>query len=65
VNVAATAQICPWRVLIDRLTTWENIARKGVSLGSNTCPLCNKQEDKIKHLFINCEVATKVWDKWI
>lgn len=28
---------------------------------NSDCPLCNKTEENIDHIFINCDVAVNVW----
>ena len=67
-KVAPLAQVCVWRILLDRLQIRKNLVRRGVALISTLCSFCNKVEETIQYLFINCEVVQKVWDScdiWI
>ncbi|KAL7597976.1 hypothetical protein Lser_V15G26000 [Lactuca serriola] len=48
-----------WRAVLDRLPVAMNLARRGVSLESSTCPLCNNDQESRDHLLIKCEVATE------
>jgi len=47
--------------MLENLLTRLNLERRGVLVVSNLCPLCNKVEETIQHVLINCEVAQKIW----
>ena len=58
------AKVCVWRVLIGKLPTRDNLIRRQITLPSPLCLLCNIEEEKVQHVFFNCSVAQKVWDKY-
>jgi len=67
-KVAPSALVCAWRLLLDRLPTRSNLARRGVQLESVQCPLCQEHVETAKHLFNTCRVARQVWDmcdRWV
>jgi len=49
-----------WRILLDKLPTRINLARRGVQLANQLCPLCQKDVESIDHLFNTCFVAQLV-----
>jgi len=54
--------------MLEKLPTRLNLEKRGITVLSNMCPLCNKVEEIAQHVFINCEIAKKVWDncdRWI
>jgi hypothetical protein len=59
-----------WKVLLNRVPTKVNLATRN-ALGpedSTRCVLCNAMEESSRHLFLHCEVASRVWCKlmvWI
>jgi len=67
-KAAPLALFLVWRVLWNRIPTRANLAVRGVQLVSTTCSMCNMYEESVDHLFLNCDIARKVWDnydKWI
>jgi len=67
-KVVPSALVCAWRLLLDRLPTRSNLARRGVQLESVQCPLCQEHVETAKHLFNTCSVARQVWDmcdRWV
>ena len=67
-KVAGSAQLCVWKAMLDKLPTRLNLVKRGIIIPTNLCPLCKKAEESVQHVFINCEVAQKVWDncdRWI
>jgi len=67
-KVAPTTQVLVWRVLWNRLPTRGNLVVREVQLANTLCPLCNMFEKTVDHLFINCDIARKIWDlcdQWI
>jgi len=62
-----TAQICVWRALQDRLTTYENLQNRGILVNNGICVFCSIQVETNNHLFLNCVVVARIWklcDKW-
>jgi hypothetical protein len=52
-----------WKALLNRIPTRCNLARRNV-LGpeaNSTCVLCNRLEESTLHLFIHCDMSSKVW----
>lgn len=54
----------------DRLPTKENLMKRGIVTeeADLVCPLCNQHPETAYHLFINCELAQRIWQacySWI
>jgi len=67
-KIVPLAIICAWTLLLDRLPTRVNLARRGIQVGNVCCPLCNDGVESTQHLFSTCRVAQSVWDqceRWI
>jgi len=67
-SVAPSAIVSTWRILLDRLPTRLNLARRGVQLVNLLCPLCLDGDESTDHLFNTCRVVQQVWDqcdRWI
>ncbi|GJV17322.1 RNA-directed DNA polymerase, eukaryota, reverse transcriptase zinc-binding domain protein [Tanacetum coccineum] len=47
-----------WRAAFDRLPTRTNLFRRGVSLPSTTCPICDIVEEDIDHMFSIGDLAS-------
>eukprot|EP00253_Pinus_taeda_P001635 PITA_01635 len=45
-----------WLLMQRKTLTWENLQRKGFS-GPSKCPLCNREEETMNHLFNNCDLV--------
>jgi len=50
-----------WRVLLDRISTTMVLSRRGVSVPTPLCAMCQDKEESSQHLFIECMIAQKVW----
>nr|KAJ0186695.1 hypothetical protein LSAT_V11C900467460 [Lactuca sativa] len=46
-----------WRAVLDRLRVASNLSKRGVSVQSNLCSLCNNEQETGDHLLIRCNVA--------
>nr|XP_043638054.1 uncharacterized protein LOC122609060 [Erigeron canadensis] len=60
--------ILAWRILLDRLPTRCNLAKKDVDIPSVLCPLCSGSAETRDHLFGACEIASNIWhsiSKWL
>jgi len=67
-NVAPSVLVGAWRLLLDRLPTRSNLARRGVQLGNLQCPLGQEGVETANHLFNTCSVVQQVWDqcdRWV
>lgn len=52
-----------WRMLLNRIPTISNLALRHVigPENSHMCPLCGRVEETTTHLFLHCDLASKVW----
>jgi len=67
-KIMPPAIICACSLLLDRLPTRVNLARKGIQVGNSCCPLCSEGVESTQHLFSICRVARSVWDqceRWV
>jgi len=67
-SAAPSAILGVWRILLDRLSTRLNLARRGVQLVNPLCLLCQDGVESTDHLFNTCIVVQQVWDqcdRWI
>ncbi|XP_058783739.1 uncharacterized protein LOC131658465 [Vicia villosa] len=58
-------KIFGWRLLQDRLATREQLVKRGILENDERC-FCVfgcSQEGDIRHLFLDCDVARRVWEK--
>jgi len=68
VKAMPKALITTLRVLLDRFLTSVNLIRRGVSVNSPLCALCNLSKESSQHLFIYCVYTQRVWSRcyrWI
>jgi len=56
-NVAPSALVGAWRLLLDRLPIRSNLVRSTVQLGNLQCPLCQEGVETANHLFNTCSVV--------
>ena len=52
-----------WLLMHRKTLTWENLRKKGFC-GPSRCPLYNKEEETMNHLFNTCESANLMWN-WV
>ncbi|GJY91591.1 putative RNA-directed DNA polymerase [Tanacetum coccineum] len=50
-----------WRLFFDRLPTRCNLDARGVDLDSTRCPICDEDHESSQHLFVECLVASSLW----
>jgi len=60
-NVLVTA----WRALLDRLPTKANLMTRGVMINSQPCVMCGGGIESAQHLFLDCTVAQRVWNRFL
>ncbi|KAJ9545124.1 hypothetical protein OSB04_024831 [Centaurea solstitialis] len=59
-----------WRTLRDSLATLDNLSKRGVSVPSDECKLCNAKPETLNHLFGECSTTSIVsahlsrWLEW-
>ncbi|GLT88784.1 hypothetical protein SLE2022_067930 [Rubroshorea leprosula] len=46
-----------WKALRDRLPTKLKLAKKGVQLDTNNCPLCGEQDENADHRSFSCKAT--------
>jgi len=54
-------QFTTWRVLTNTIATKENLLRHGISLLCDHYPLCDVDEETIRHNFFECRVSWRIW----
>ncbi|XP_071694340.1 uncharacterized protein [Rutidosis leptorrhynchoides] len=54
--------IFTWRLKMHRLATKENLEKKGITLPSSVCALCDDHSDTDLHVFVNCNISQNIWD---
>ena len=68
VKALLIAQFFAWRVISNRVATYDNLQRKGVLLSNNTCVMCGINVEYVSHLFFSGKVVAHVWkmcDLWV
>lgn len=45
----------------NRLPTRDVMFRRNISVVSTVCPVCEREEESVDHIFIMCEVAQVLW----
>ena len=63
INAQPLSYFTAWRVMEDKISTKANLERRGISIGSNICCLCEEDEETTSHLFCSCRVAWLMWSK--
>ncbi|GJS03117.1 putative RNA-directed DNA polymerase, eukaryota, reverse transcriptase zinc-binding domain protein [Tanacetum coccineum] len=49
-----------WRARLDRLPTRHNLIKRGVTLESSMCPICNLAIEDSAHVFFQCDLAKSI-----
>nr|GEW28397.1 RNA-directed DNA polymerase, eukaryota [Tanacetum cinerariifolium] len=65
--VPIKVNILAWKVKIDALPTRLNISRRGITLDSIQCPICESGVESTYHLFFECNMAghlARMISKW-
>lgn len=54
-----------WRMMLNRLPTRDHLARRGIlhSAHENACILCFEEEENLSHMFFQCRISTRIWNK--
>jgi len=60
-NRILRATIIGWRVLIDRIPTKKNLAKRGVKVANRLCDLCKEEDETTRHLFFECKIVKDLW----
>ena len=51
-----------WHLKFDRLPTRFNLDIRDIDLHSTRCPVCDGAIETAQHLFVECEVASNLWN---
>ena len=64
-NAPSKILIFAWRVLINKIATRDALSRRGVLRddADRRCVLCSSEDETIKHIFLDCRVAKKIWQQ--
>jgi hypothetical protein len=58
-----------WQVLLNRIPTRDNLCKRGMLNRDDTlCPLCGRETETTRHLFLHCPFATANWyalNRWL
>jgi len=61
-KVMSSVQSYVWRTLTDRITTKQNLHKRGVMVGDTLCVFCGKEEESTSHNLVSCKVSIEVWN---
>ncbi|KAJ9564171.1 hypothetical protein OSB04_000137 [Centaurea solstitialis] len=59
--VPAKVNVLVWRIQLNRIPTRFNLMKRGVTLISDSCPLCNSDVETAEHLFRDCAFSKVVF----
>jgi len=59
VKALPTAQLCVWRALQDRLTTFVCVEKRGTQSAYNMCVMCDLEEEN-HNLFLTCSITSRI-----
>ncbi|GJV65517.1 RNA-directed DNA polymerase, eukaryota, reverse transcriptase zinc-binding domain protein [Tanacetum coccineum] len=54
--VPRKVNVCTWRLALNRLPTRTNLARRGVSVSSQSCLFCGMDDESREHCFLSCPI---------
>ncbi|XP_020967371.1 uncharacterized protein LOC110266736 [Arachis ipaensis] len=64
--VPPRVELFTWFVLVGRVNTKDRLCRfRVIPQHDNRCVLCDKAEENVFHLFLECETTWKVWCAWL
>jgi len=61
-KVVPSALVTTWRVLKNKLVTKANLEKRGITVVSSMCSLCEVEEETSTHLFFECRFAWLLWN---
>ncbi|GJU36620.1 RNA-directed DNA polymerase, eukaryota [Tanacetum coccineum] len=61
--VPVKVNVFVWRARLERLPTRDNLAKRGVPIVSNLCPVCGSFPEDAHHLFFGCDLAKNIFLK--
>jgi len=57
-----------WKMLLNKVSTRDNLVKRGVNVLSSQCIMCGNGEESVQYLFYECNFTWTVWkicDKWV
>jgi len=51
IKVLPSAQYFAWRILIGKITTYDNLISRGIHIGGSLCVMCGLKGECVNHLF--------------
>ncbi|GJY30473.1 RNA-directed DNA polymerase, eukaryota [Tanacetum coccineum] len=61
--VPVKVNVFVWRARLERLPTRDNLAKRGVPIVSNLCPVCGSFPEDAHHLFFGCDLAKNIFSE--
>lgn len=63
-KILLKVKVFGWRLIWDRLVTWNNIVRRGIISNphENVCVFCFNFDEDIHHVFVTCPQIKLVWE---
>ncbi|KAL4585556.1 hypothetical protein LXL04_010179 [Taraxacum kok-saghyz] len=52
-----------WRFIRDRIPTRRKLVDMGIDIPTSLCPLCERREETLAHLFFECDLSSQLWSK--
>ena len=62
--VPLKCKIMVWRAMLNRMPTKVELCKRGVTLPSDLCNLCDLELETTNHLFTGCVFAAEIWS-WV
>ena len=61
--VPKKSNIFIWRLIRERIPTRRKLVDMGIDIPCTLCPICEKKEEDMSHLFFDCDLSTQLWSK--
>ncbi|GKC65626.1 RNA-directed DNA polymerase, eukaryota, partial [Tanacetum coccineum] len=62
-SVPIKVNVLSWKVMVEALPTRLNMSRRGISIPSIMCPVCDEEVESVNHLFFRCKVCYQIGRK--
>ncbi|GJS82377.1 RNA-directed DNA polymerase, eukaryota, reverse transcriptase zinc-binding domain protein [Tanacetum coccineum] len=62
-SVPIKVNVLSWKVMVEALPTRLNMSRRGISIPSIMCPVCDEEVESVNHLFFRCKVCYQIGKK--
>ncbi|XP_071714318.1 uncharacterized protein [Rutidosis leptorrhynchoides] len=64
-SIPKKVNIFIWKICMNRILTLHNLEFRGVALLTVGCPLCDRVDEDVEHLFSNCSLSNPIWRGFI